>query len=74
MIARYSEFTGRDSNDEIKIQDRWYHRSRYKYPTKAAASSRHPPRQGSLLVEVAALPQAIMIGAALTAPEFFSEF
>ena len=35
---------------------------------------RHPPRQGSLLVEVAALPQAIMIGAALTAPEFYSEF
>jgi hypothetical protein len=41
---------------------------------QTAASSRHPPRQGSLLVEVAALPQAIMIGAALTAPEFFSEF
>jgi hypothetical protein len=35
---------------------------------------RQQPLQGSLLVEVAALPQAIMIGAALTAPGFFSEF
>jgi hypothetical protein len=56
VIAQYSEFTGRDSGDRIEIQDKWYQRRQDKYPAKAPASPRHPPRQGSLLVEVAALP------------------
>jgi hypothetical protein len=56
VIAQYSEFTARDSGDRIEIQDKWYQRRQDVCPVKAPASSRHQSRQGSLLVEVAALP------------------